>query len=359
MLLPGPSTIGRSRNCEVMVADPSVSRNHALITVDGDRITVQDLSSSNGTFVNGNRVENEVVVRSGDEIMVGESRLWLVAEGVEHSTRLVDLGDVAAAVADSAPPTPAPLEGPRSPSTSEALSALEAMPVGEALAQPSPSRERTAPMINNLPPEPPPLPDFLPPAEAPPAPIFAVPPPPPAPPAAAPAAPWQPPAGEALPSLEEIERRLATAQAPAGPEATTGSGIVLPPAGFWRRVGAILCDGLLIGLFSVLASFAGGGPNKGAGVLISSMVSFLAGVLVPVLGWSRWGTTPGKYLLGLYVCDLDGRVGLPFGRALLRFVGYFLSSLALGLGYLMPLFTERKRALHDFVAGTYVGYLKR
>ena len=102
MLLPGPSTIGRSRNCEVMVADPSVSRNHALITVDGDRITVQDLSSSNGTFVNGNRVENEVVVRSGDEIMVGESRLWLVAEGVEHSTRLVDLGDVAAAVADSA-----------------------------------------------------------------------------------------------------------------------------------------------------------------------------------------------------------------------------------------------------------------
>ncbi|HRC86656.1 MAG TPA: RDD family protein, partial [Thermoanaerobaculia bacterium] len=61
----------------------------------------------------------------------------------------------------------------------------------------------------------------------------------------------------------------------------------------------------------------------------------------------------------LYVCDLDGRVGLPFGRALLRFVGYFLSSLALGLGYLMPLFTERKRALHDFVAGTYVGYLKR
>ncbi|MCB1033116.1 MAG: FHA domain-containing protein, partial [Acidobacteria bacterium] len=48
----GESLVGRSRNCQVVVRDPSVSRSHALLTFRDGVVRVKDLSSSNGTYVN-------------------------------------------------------------------------------------------------------------------------------------------------------------------------------------------------------------------------------------------------------------------------------------------------------------------
>ncbi len=63
--------VGRDAGCDVPVSDPTVSRRHARITRRAGRITVTDLNSSNGTFVNGLRITGEVEVRPGDTIALG------------------------------------------------------------------------------------------------------------------------------------------------------------------------------------------------------------------------------------------------------------------------------------------------
>lgn len=76
-LTQGEVLVGRSRSCQVVLRDPSVSRSHALINVSGRAVSVKDLASSNGTFVNGKRVEGEQELRAGDELTFGESALQL------------------------------------------------------------------------------------------------------------------------------------------------------------------------------------------------------------------------------------------------------------------------------------------
>ncbi len=71
----------------------------------------------------------------------------------------------------------------------------------------------------------------------------------------------------------------------------------------------------------------------------------------------RGRATVGKLIMGLRVRTKEGG-DLSFGRALLRALAYFLSSVTLNLGYLLALFTPKKRALHDYIAGTRVISLK-
>ena len=69
-----PVTVGRLSECEIMLDDSHVSRRHAEIRKDGDAFVVVDLGSSNGTRVNGTKV-NEQVLNDGDEIQVGNTAL--------------------------------------------------------------------------------------------------------------------------------------------------------------------------------------------------------------------------------------------------------------------------------------------
>ena len=68
-------SVGRIDDSDVVLDDISVSRQHAVFlrTASG-RITVRDLNSLNGTYVNGTRVE-ESVLRSGDEIQIGKYKI--------------------------------------------------------------------------------------------------------------------------------------------------------------------------------------------------------------------------------------------------------------------------------------------
>ncbi|MGB0523828.1 MAG: RDD family protein [Flammeovirgaceae bacterium] len=63
--------------------------------------------------------------------------------------------------------------------------------------------------------------------------------------------------------------------------------------------------------------------------------------------------TIGKAIFGLRVIYEDGR-RLSFRQAVIRYFSTILSSLALGIGYLMIIFDQKKQALHDRVAKTYV-----
>src|ERR1700712_4075951 len=73
----GEVPLGRSRGCGVVLRDPSVSRGHALLSVRQGRVTLQDLRSSNGTYVNGKRLDKETVVEDGDRLVIGETELFL------------------------------------------------------------------------------------------------------------------------------------------------------------------------------------------------------------------------------------------------------------------------------------------
>jgi hypothetical protein len=65
-----PALLGRSRACELVLSDDSVSRRHAMVVCEGDRIILTDLGSTNGTFVNGRRI-TQAEVRPGDRLRLG------------------------------------------------------------------------------------------------------------------------------------------------------------------------------------------------------------------------------------------------------------------------------------------------
>jgi hypothetical protein len=67
-------TIGRADDNDVVVRDGRVSRHHARVVADGDGFTIEDLGSTNGTFVDARRVERERLA-AGTSIVVGETVL--------------------------------------------------------------------------------------------------------------------------------------------------------------------------------------------------------------------------------------------------------------------------------------------
>ena len=69
--------IGRSLTADIRLDDPTVSRRHALVCCQEDRVRVLDDRSLNGTFVNGERVEWDDLA-DGDELIVGRYRLYYV-----------------------------------------------------------------------------------------------------------------------------------------------------------------------------------------------------------------------------------------------------------------------------------------
>jgi pSer/pThr/pTyr-binding forkhead associated (FHA) protein len=70
--------VGRSPDCEIFLDDVTVSRKHATILRRGDRVTIEDQSSLNGTFVNRRRVESAPLA-DGDELQIGKYRLTFLS----------------------------------------------------------------------------------------------------------------------------------------------------------------------------------------------------------------------------------------------------------------------------------------
>jgi hypothetical protein len=73
------ATIGRSEDSDIFLVDPSVSRNHATLGIDGEAVCVEDLGSTNGTFVNDERIEGLRRVVSGDVLTFGNTQMRLEA----------------------------------------------------------------------------------------------------------------------------------------------------------------------------------------------------------------------------------------------------------------------------------------
>jgi predicted RNA-binding Zn-ribbon protein involved in translation (DUF1610 family) len=74
LLAEGRTLVGRSPECEVFLDDVTVSRRHSQIDRDGDRFSIEDLGSLNGTFVNRRRIES-AELEDDDELQIGKYRL--------------------------------------------------------------------------------------------------------------------------------------------------------------------------------------------------------------------------------------------------------------------------------------------
>jgi hypothetical protein len=76
----GATVLGRGEQAQIRLADAGISRQHARVDYDGARLVITDLGSTNGTAVNGARV-NSVALRSGDIIQIGTTTLTLRLDG--------------------------------------------------------------------------------------------------------------------------------------------------------------------------------------------------------------------------------------------------------------------------------------
>jgi predicted component of type VI protein secretion system len=75
--------VGRDLSNDIVINDPEISRRHARLYVQGASYVLEDLGSTNGTFVNGQRLMGANVLRPGDSVTFGE-RMNLVFEAADY-----------------------------------------------------------------------------------------------------------------------------------------------------------------------------------------------------------------------------------------------------------------------------------
>ena len=70
--------IGRALDCDISILEPALSRKHAELDLDGDTLIIRDLGSINGTWVNGNKID-EVELKDGDKLQFDKVRFTVSA----------------------------------------------------------------------------------------------------------------------------------------------------------------------------------------------------------------------------------------------------------------------------------------
>lgn len=144
-------------------------------------------------------------------------------------------------------------------------------------------------------------------------------------------------------------------------EGTTGS-LVATYAGFWVRFGAIFLDRILIGVINMILQAAvtfglrgadGGGASVVGAMAIVWLLQFGVSASYETYMVGRYGATLGKMAAKIRVVRADGSP-LGYGRAFGRFCGKIVSSIIVGIGFIIAAFDDEKRALHDHMCGTRV-----
>ena len=147
---------------------------------------------------------------------------------------------------------------------------------------------------------------------------------------------------------------------------------ITTPAGFWRRGGALVIDGIVLNLLQLpIGALVGNSHDLVIGYLRDSHApispeslknaafGFAAEIIIQIIYCSLFyramGATPGKFLLGMRVINTKTGTFLGVGQTILReVIGKWISFLLLLGGFLMVAFRKDKRALHDLLAGTQV-----
>ncbi|SJZ85687.1 FHA domain protein [Garciella nitratireducens DSM 15102] len=78
--IPSSVSIGRSNKNDIIIKDPFISKNHAIIEKKHNEYYIEDLNSSNGTFVNNEQIFNPIRLQHGDTITIGQVSFIFVNE---------------------------------------------------------------------------------------------------------------------------------------------------------------------------------------------------------------------------------------------------------------------------------------
>jgi len=132
-------------------------------------------------------------------------------------------------------------------------------------------------------------------------------------------------------------------------------------AGVFSRFFATLIDPFIILIFYFIVAIVGGsiGAVGGAEAAIGALfISFFIAIIAYLI-FSIWflnkGMTPGKWLLGLQVVEMHSGANPGILRMFIReFIGKFVSSLFLGIGYFWAIWDKDGQTWHDKIAGTVV-----
>ncbi|HTD06676.1 RDD family protein [Undibacterium sp.] len=129
--------------------------------------------------------------------------------------------------------------------------------------------------------------------------------------------------------------------------------------GFGPRLWASVIDTVLLTVVLVVVLLGWFGMDQMRdGIELTGWVSLLFNYLVPAMiilaFWTAKSATPGKMAIGAKIVDAD--TGLPPStkQHIIRYIGYFISTIPLCLGFFWILFDKRKQGWHDKLAGTVV-----
>ena len=136
----------------------------------------------------------------------------------------------------------------------------------------------------------------------------------------------------------------------------------LPPyVGFWARVLASLIDTVALGVVLVPLVLLFGGSTALLAPSASAsgdpkllFINWGLPFLITALFWRLWQATPGKMAIGARIVDARSGLAPSSMQLLVRYLGYFVSTFALGLGFVWIAFDARKQGWHDKMAGTVV-----
>ncbi|WP_151448220.1 RDD family protein [Lacisediminimonas profundi] len=129
--------------------------------------------------------------------------------------------------------------------------------------------------------------------------------------------------------------------------------------GFWLRVWASIIDSVLL-LLVLLPVLYGlyGSERLAQGVVMEGTPGFLLGYVLPAVVilwfWSSKHATPGKMAIGARIVDARTGANPTLKQHVIRYLGYFLSTFFLCIGFLWAGFDRRKQGWHDKLAGTVV-----
>lgn len=126
-------------------------------------------------------------------------------------------------------------------------------------------------------------------------------------------------------------------------------------AGFWIRFGAKFLDGIILNIINQLLAVVIklGVKDVQTATYISAGIGLVLNAAFVIYFTGKYGATPGKMACKIEIIRADGSP-MTYGRATGRYFAEILSSLTLGIGYLMVAFDDEKRALHDRICDTRV-----
>jgi uncharacterized RDD family membrane protein YckC len=167
--------------------------------------------------------------------------------------------------------------------------------------------------------------------------------------------------GSELPSVTGIDRLPIPEPTPAVVRASKLARAT--PAGFGVRFAAALIDAAVVTFLAIPLWIVASFVIRPGSLLTTFAVPAVFGLLsliYPIVFWATKGATPGKLFLRLRIIgpkvELDDGIG--WATAIVRFLGYVVSSVLLGVGFLLILVTSQKQGLHDLIAGTRVVRLR-